>query len=95
MNNLTLNIYPMPEVTRITGLDNYKYNLTGQARFDNHLGDLLKAILARPLPPVCLVAHNGQMYDCPLPKAEMQQVIRKFRVLHFLRRFISRNKGDI
>ena len=60
LNKLTLSVYPMatimPEVTRITGLD--KYNLTGQARFDNHIGDLLNAFLARLPSPVCLVAHN-------------------------------------
>ena len=75
MNKLTLCVYPMatimPEVTRITGLDNY--NLTGQARFDKHLGDLINAFLARLPSPICLVAHNGQMYDFPLLKAEMRQ----------------------
>ena len=75
INKLTLSVYPMatimPEVTRITGLDNY--NLTGQARFDNHLGDMINAFLARLPSPVCLVAHNGQMYDFPLLKSEMRQ----------------------
>ena len=75
MNKLTLSVYPMAtimtEVTRITGLDNY--NLTGQARFDNYLGDLINTFLARLPSPVCLVAHNGQMYDFPLLKAEMKQ----------------------
>ena len=86
LNKLTLSVYPMatimPEVTRITGLDNY--NLTGQARFDNHIGDLLNAFLARLPSPVCLVAHNGQMYDFPLLKAEMQQASRKLesRILY-------------
>ena len=86
MNKLTLSVYPMatimPEVTRITGLDNY--NLTGQARFDNHLGDLINAFLARLPSPVCLVAHNGQMYDFPLLKSEMRQADRnlKSNILH-------------
>ena len=44
----------MPEVTDITGLDNY--NLTSQTRFDAKTGDLLKTFLARLPNPVCLVA---------------------------------------
>ena len=79
MNKLTLSVYPMatimPEVTRITGLDNY--NLTGQERFDRNLGDMINSFLARLPSPVCLVAHNGHSYDIPLLKAEMKQAGRK------------------
>ena len=73
LNKLTLCLCPMapimPEVSRITGLDNY--NLTGQAIFDKSTGDFLKAFLSRQPFPVCLVAHNGNMYDFPLLKAEL------------------------
>ena len=75
MNKLTLCVYPMatirPEVSTITGLDNY--NLTGQATFDRKTGELLNSFLARLPPPVCLVAHNGDLYDFPLLKAEMDK----------------------
>ena len=75
MNKLTLCVYPMatirPEVSMITGLDNY--NLTGQATFDRNTGELLNSFLARLPPPVCLVAHNGDSYDFPLLKAEMDK----------------------
>jgi DNA polymerase III epsilon subunit-like protein len=75
MNKLTLCVYPMatirPEVSTITGLDNY--NLTGQAIFDRKTGELLNSFLARLPPPVCLVAHNGDLYDFPLLKAEMDK----------------------
>jgi hypothetical protein len=59
----------MPEVSRITGLDNY--NLTGRTRFDKSTGDLLKAFLSCLPFPVCLVSHNGNLYDFPLPQAEL------------------------
>ena len=59
----------MPEVSDITGLDNY--NLTDQARFDASTGDMLNSFLNRLPAPVCLVAHNGNMYDFPLLKAEL------------------------
>ena len=76
MNKLTLCVYPMatimPNVTSITGLDNY--NLTGQGRFDKNTGDLIKAFLDRLPSPVCLLAHNGNLYDFPLLKAEMEKV---------------------
>jgi len=77
MNKLTLCVYPMatilPTASHITGLDNY--NLSGQATFDKNTGDLLNSFLARLPPPVCLVAHNGDMYDYPLLKAELNKAV--------------------
>ena len=61
-----------PEVTDITGLDNY--NLTGQAKFDENTAKLIFAFLARLPPPICLVTHNGNYYDFPLLKAELEKV---------------------
>ena len=73
LNKLTLCVYPMaaimPDVSRLTGLDNY--NLIGQTRFDKSTGDLLKAFLSRLPFPVCLVAHNGNLFDFPLLQAEL------------------------
>ena len=73
LNKLTMCLYPvapiMPEVTRITGLDNY--NLTDQAIFNKSTGDFLNTFLSHLPFPVCLVAHNGNMYDFPLLKAEL------------------------
>ena len=75
MNKLTLCVYPMatiiPFVSSLTGLDNY--NLTGQSNFDKDIGHLLNMFLARLPFPVCLVAHNGNLYDFPLLKAEMEK----------------------
>ena len=34
-------------------------------------GDLLKAFIGHRPFPVCLVAHNGNMYDFPLLQAEV------------------------
>ena len=65
----------MLHVTSITGLDNY--NLTGQAKFDKNTGELLNAFLDRLPSPVCLVAHNGNQYNFPLLKAEMEKVGEK------------------
>ena len=76
MNKLTLCVYPMaiirPEVSEITGLDNY--NLSGQSAFDMKTGELLNSFLAHLTPPLCLVAHNGDKYDFPLLKAELEKV---------------------
>ena len=76
LNKLTLCVYPMttimPEVSDITELDNY--NLNGQTRFDSNTGQLLKCFLDRLPTPVCLVAHNGDIYDFPLLKAELEKV---------------------
>ena len=99
LNKLTICVYPMatimPEVSSITGLDNY--NLTGQDKFDKSTGDLLNAFLSRLPFPVCLVAHNGNAYDFPLLRAELvkagQKLDRIFSVwIHMLalRRFSRR-----
>ena len=73
LNKLTLCVYPMatimPEVSRLTGLDNY--NLIDQSRFDKRTGDLIKAFFSRLPFPVCLVAFNGNLYDFPLLQAEL------------------------
>ena len=73
LNKLTLCVYPMatilPEVSRLTGLDNY--NLLDQSRFDKRTGSLLNAFLSLLPLPVCLVAHNGDLYDFPLLQAEL------------------------
>jgi len=80
LNKLTLCVYPMatimPVVSTITGLDNY--NLTDQARFDKGTVDLLNSFLGRLPAPVCLVAHNGDNYDFPLLKAELEKAGGKF-----------------
>ena len=76
INKITLCVYPMttvkPEVTDITGLDNY--NLVDQTRFDENTAKLIIAFLAQLPPPICLVAHNGNLYDFPLLKAELEKV---------------------
>ena len=75
INKLTVCVYPMatilPEVSVITGLDNY--NLSGQATFDKETGELLNRFLARLPKPLCLVAHNVDLYDFPLLKAELEK----------------------
>ena len=76
VNKLTLCVYPMativPHVSDITGLDNYMLN--GQSKFDKSTGNLLNSFLSHLPSPVCLVAHNGDCYDFPLLKSEMEKV---------------------
>ena len=76
VNKLTLCVYPMativPLVSDITGLDNY--NLMGQSKFSKSTGDLLNSFLSLLPAPVCLVAHNGNDYDFPLLKAELDKI---------------------
>jgi three prime repair exonuclease-1 len=52
-------------------LDNY--NLTGQSKFSKSTGDLINSFLSLLPAPVCLVAHNGNAYDFPLLKAELDK----------------------
>ena len=75
LNKLTLCVFPMativPLVSDLTGLDNY--NLTGQSKFNKNTGNLVNSFLNLLPSPVCLVAHNGNAYDFPLLKAEMEK----------------------
>ena len=48
--------------------------LNGQSKFDKSTGNLLNSFLSHLPSPVCLVAHNGDCYDFPLLKAEMEKV---------------------
>ena len=76
VNKLTLCVYPMavivPLVSDLTGLDNY--NLSEQSPFNKNTGDLIKNFLSCLPTPVCLVAHNGNAYDFPLLKAELDKL---------------------
>ena len=76
INKLTVCVYPMaiirPEVSEITGLDNF--NLSGQDTFNQRTAELLSSFLAHLPSPLCLVAHNGNHYDFPLLKAELEKV---------------------
>ena len=80
LNKLKICVYPistiMPEVSSITGLDNY--NLTGQDEFQRSTEDLLNAFISRLPSPVCLVAHNGNAYDFPLLRAELVKAGAEF-----------------
>ena len=76
MNKLTICLYPMatirPEVSEITGLDNY--NLSGQSTFDRNTGELINNFLVRLPAPLCLIAHIGDLSDFPLLMAELEKV---------------------
>ena len=63
-------------MSSITGLDNY--NVSEQTRFDQNAIVLLNSFLSCLPPPVCLIAHNGDSYDFPLLKAEMQKIGNSF-----------------
>ena len=79
LNKLTLCVYPMativPLVSDLTGLDNY--NLSGQSQFNKNTGDLINSFLLCLPSPVCLIAHNGNSYDFPLLRSEMEKANTK------------------
>ena len=75
-NKLTLCINPMklimPDVSDITGLDNY--NLEGMKPFSADTIKLIDKFLSNLPQPACLVAHNGIRYDFPILNAEIQKL---------------------
>lgn len=65
----------VPIVSDLTGLDNY--NLSCQPNFNKNTGDLINSFLLCLPSPVCLIAHNGNSYDFPLLKSEMEKANTK------------------
>ena len=76
INKLTVCINPlkmiMPNVSDLTGLDNY--NLESTKPFSKETAELITQFLTVLPQPVCLVAHNGIMYDYPLLNAEISRL---------------------
>lgn len=72
-NRLSLCVNPcaliMPNVTDLTGLDNY--NLESQRSFSSHTAKLVSLFLDHLPKPFCLVAHNGNGFDFPLLRSEL------------------------
>ena len=73
LNKMTLCFNPQsmvpPEVTDMTGLDNY--SLETHAAFDTGASGVIQGFLSRLPKPVCLVAHNGNSYDFQLLNSEL------------------------
>ena len=73
LNKLTLCFSPQTQipalVASLTGLDNDI--LEDQGHFDSNAVDQIKCFLRRLVKPICLVAHNGEVFDFPLFVAEV------------------------
>ena len=71
-NRLNLCIKPSktiePKAAEITKLDNC--NLDHQSQFDEDVVNIIVSFLDRLKKPICLIAHNGLMFDFPILKAE-------------------------
>ena len=76
LNSLNLCFNPMglipAKVSEITGLNNFL--LENQSKFTASTSSLLNAFLAHLPQPVVLVAHNGDKFDYPLLKSELNKV---------------------
>ena len=57
--------FVVPLVSDLTGLDNY--NLSGQSTFNKNTSDLINKVLS-------CVSDNGNAYDFPLLKAELEKL---------------------
>lgn len=76
LHKLSLCVNPFrmidPESTRITGLDNFA--LEHEHTFDANAGALLVHFVRQLQAPVCLLAHNGDGFDFPLLRKELDRV---------------------
>lgn len=61
-----------PKAAEITGLNNCNLANSEKQIFDARTAALIQEFLQRQAQPICLVAHNGNNFDFPLLKAELQ-----------------------
>ncbi|XP_069501447.1 three prime repair exonuclease 2-like isoform X2 [Ambystoma mexicanum] len=61
-----------PQAAQMTGLSNGKLAESEKQIFDARTVALIQDFLLRQAQPVCLVAHNGDRFDFPLLKTELQ-----------------------
>ncbi len=54
----------------------YNDNLYYQKDLDHDFVDMLMLFLKQLAPPICLISHNGNKYDFPLLKAELERLGR-------------------
>lgn len=75
-NRLSLCVYPArlidPKASEISGLDNY--NLEHQSHFNDDTANTVLSFLNRLKKPICLIAHNGDKFDFPLLKSEIERL---------------------
>lgn len=78
-NRLNLCIYPTRlidlKAAEMTQLDNYV--LQNQSPFNIDVFNLISSFLNRLPTPVCLIAHNGNRFDFPILKAEIEKLGKK------------------
>ncbi|KYB28263.1 Three prime repair exonuclease 2-like Protein [Tribolium castaneum] len=78
-NKLSLCFNPMkmisPEATSLTGLSNDL--LEYQASFSSDAVDVIRKWLEMNQKPICLVAHNGNRFDYPILRAEVEKTRNK------------------
>lgn len=74
MNKMCMCVRPTvgvsPCAARLTGLNDC--NLLDQQIFDKDTAIMIKIFISKLPKPVCLLAHNGNLFDFPLLKAELQ-----------------------
>lgn len=56
-----------------SGLDNY--NLENEKSFSTETGELIKSFMNRLQAPICLVAHNGNKFDYPILRKQLDEVV--------------------
>ncbi|XP_071949226.1 three prime repair exonuclease 2-like [Antedon mediterranea] len=76
VDKMTLCLYPNKQIHSgdMTGLDNSILLENEKKGFDSNLVDCINAFLNRQTKPVCLVAHNGERFDFPLLKTELNYI---------------------
>lgn len=70
--NFPMMFYLKPFFFLILGLTNA--NLQDQGHFDENTATVITAFLSHLKKPVCILAHNGKLFDFPILKAEFEKL---------------------
>ncbi len=68
--------------TETSLLDNY--NLEHQSHFNEDVFNIIFSFLNRLQKPACLISHNGNQFDYPILKTELEKLGKVFSISYFM-----------
>ena len=105
-NRLNLCIYPSRPIDVVASEKTLLYTdmLEYQSPFNNDVANIISSFLDRLNKPICLIAHNGNRFDFPILKSEIDRLgkviitshhffslLEQFSLHYFPLNFFSRN----
>ncbi|XP_002737131.1 uncharacterized protein LOC100371579 [Saccoglossus kowalevskii] len=71
----------VPIASQMTGLSNESLQLHNKQTFDVNVMVALRQFFKRQIPPICMIAHNGNKFDFPILRDELLRVRGQLDIL--------------